>query len=191
VDYLTCHCPDCEERFDSADETGYENKPIAWPLEHLKIAAEVLSGSHSHLWLNCEFAMQRFGKPPYTDCERIVELNRRIDPRITVVWAEEVAPPEEICALLRKERENIGFYIRSGAIHGWDEKERIAPSELLPVAKRLLALDPVCLFYRAYRPTPFWSVNMGAAAEILHDPEMTAEEVEKIVQRFREEAARE
>ena len=188
VDYLTCHCPDCEKRFESADETEYQNKPIGWPLEHLKFAADVLADKYPALWLNCEFAMQRFGDPPYTECGRILELNRRIDPRITVIWAENVAPPEEICKLLRKERENIGFYIRSGAMRGWEEKERISPTALLPVAKRLLGLDPVCIFYRSYRPTPYWAVNMGAAAEVLHNPDMTEDEVASLVAEWKRKA---
>jgi len=184
VDYLTCHCPDCEKRFDSASETETTNKPVGWPLEHLQFAADVLLESRSDLWLNCEFAMQRFGKPPYTDNERMLRLNREIDPRITVVWAEHDAPPKAIATLLRKERENIGFYIRSGAIYGWNEKEQLSPVSLLPIARDLIPLDPVCVFYRSYRPTKYWSVNMGAAAKVLKNPGLTEDEVYTLVKEW-------
>lgn len=190
VDFLTCHCPDCQRRFDSASETAYGNKPIKWPLAHLKFAAEVLTASHPKLWLNCEFSMPRFGKPPYTQCERLLRLNREIDPRITVVWAENAAPPIEIATRLRKERKNIGFYIRSGAMNGWkeDATHTLKPHKLLPIAQGLLKLDPVCVFYRAYRPTRFWSVNLGVAAAILRRPGMTSKELDRLVADWHERA---
>lgn len=181
VDYVTCHCPPCEKRFDSADETAHASKPAGWPLAHLRLAADVLLESHPKLWLTCEFAMQRFAKRPYTQCERILELNRRIDPRVTVVWAEATAPPEAICRRLRAQRPNVGFYVRSGAIRGWDAKQVLAPRALLPVARRLLALDPVCVMYRSYRPLDRWAVNMGAAARILRQPGMSEAALARIV----------
>ena len=185
VDYVTCHCPACEKRFDSANETESQNKPIGWPLEHLKFAADVLADAYPKLWLNCEFAMQRFGQKPYTDCERILELNRRIDPRMTVVWAEGTAPPEAICRRLRADRENMGFYVRSGSMYGWGAKSILEPRALLPIARRLMALDPVCVMYRSFRPLDRFAVNMGAAARILRKPEMTEAEVERIVAELR------
>ena len=177
VDYVTCHCPACERRFDSANETEHTNKPMGWPLEHLKLAADVLADAYPKLWLNCEFAMQRFGQKPYTGCERILELNRRIDPRITVVWAAATAPPDAVCRKLRAERDNIGFYVRSGGIAGWEAKHILAPSALLPIARRLMALDPVCVMYRSFRPLDRYAVNMGAAVRILRRPEMTEADV--------------
>ena len=181
VDYLTCHCPQCQKRFQSADETEHHNKPMGWPLEHLKFAADVLTKSHPELWLNCEFAMQRFGTRPYTDCDRILEMNRRIDPRITVVWAEGTAPPEEIAQRLWADRENIGWYVRSGAIHGWTAGNILPPQRLLPIAQRLIALRPVTMMYRCSRPLDRFAVNMGAAAEILRNPGMSPAEVDRIV----------
>ena len=188
VDYVTCHCPACEKRFDSANETESGNKPIGWPLEHLKFAADVLADRYPKLWLNCEFAMQRFGKRPYTDCERILELNRRIDPRMTVVWSEATAPPDAIARKLRAERDNIGFYIRSGSIHGWDAKSILPSDALLPIARRLLALDPVCVMYRSYRPIDKFAVNMGVAARILRKPDMSQDDVAKIVAELKKTA---
>jgi hypothetical protein len=181
VDYITCHCPQCEKRFASANETASRNKPIGWPLEHLRFAADVLLESHPKLWLTCEFAMQRFGKKPYTDCQRLLELNRKIDPRMTVVWAEAAAPPDAICRKLRAERENVGFYVRSGGISGWQAKSILKPQALLPIARRLLALDPVCVMYRSYRPLERWAVNVGVAARILRNPETTEAELKEIV----------
>ena len=181
VDYITCHCPECEERFDSQDETEGRNKPIGWPLEHLKFAADVLTESHPQVWLNCEFAMQRFGSRPYTNCERILQLNREIDPRMTIVWAESWAPPDAIARKLRAERENVGFYIRSGAIYGWDAKSVLSPQETLPIARRLLALDPVCVMYRSYRPLDRWALSMAAASHMLHNPSMSAADLESLL----------
>ena len=43
---------------------------------------------------------------------------------------------------------------------------------LLPLARRLLGLDPVCVLYRSYRPLDRWAVNMAAAARILRQPGM-------------------
>lgn len=181
VDYVTCHCQECETRFASADETESRNKPIEWPLEHLRYAAEVLQGTDGDLWLTCEFAMQRFGKPPYTACDRVLDLNRRIDPRITVVWSEATAPPAKIAERLRAERKNIGFYIRSGGIHGWEAKDILAPENLLPIARRLLALEPVCVMYRGYRPLERWAVNMAAAARILREPQMSVTDLDRTI----------
>lgn len=184
VDYVTCHCPECESRFDSSSETEHTNKPIGWPLEHLRVAADVLGEDYPDLWLTCEFAMQRFGRKPYTDCERILELNRGIDPRMTVVWAEATAPPPEICRALRGERENVGFYIRSGAIHGWEAEEILPAADMLPIARRLFALDPVCVMYRATRPLDRWAVNMGVAARVLRHPQMTDDDLAAAVSEF-------
>jgi len=181
VDYITCHCPQCETRFDSAGEAENTNKPVGWALEHLRFAADVLLDTHPRLWLSCELTLQRFGQSPYTDCQRVLELNRKIDPRITIVWAERTAPPDPIARRLRAERDNLGFYIRSGAMFGWEAKHILAPRELLPIARRLLALDPVCVMYRAYRPLGLWAVNMGAAARILREPEMTEAKLEDMV----------
>lgn len=167
VDYLTCHCEKCEERFKSKAETEHQNKPIEWPLEHLEFAADVLSESHPDLWLTCEFAMQRFGRAPYVDCERILELNRRVDPRITVIWAEATAPPEEIAKRLRAERTNLGWYIRTGAIYGDKTKDLLQAETLKPIAKRLKALDPKCFFYRGYLPKGRYAENMATAAGVL------------------------
>ena len=185
VDYITCHCPECERRFDSATETEHRNKPIGWPLEHLRLAADVLAEARSDLWLTCEFAMQTLASKPYTDCQRLLELNRQIDPRYTVVWAEATAPPEAIAERLRAERDNVGFYIRSGAIHGWEAKNVLAPESLLPIARRLTELKPVCIFYRAYRPQDRWAENMGAAAAILHDPQMSAATLAEVLAKLR------
>lgn len=184
VDYITCHCPDCERRFQNRNETEHENKPIAWPLFHLKYAVDVLAQTHPNLWLNCEFAMQCFGKPPYTDCDAILRINREIDPRITVVWCERTAPPDAIAKKLRAERENVGFYVRSGAIEGWEAKHVLAAKDMLPIARRLLALDPVCIMYRSWRPQDWWAANMGVAAEILRRPNMTNVELDETIARF-------
>ena len=184
VDYITCHCPECEKRFLNSNETEHTNKPMGWPLEHLKFAADLLTQTHPKLWLNCEFAMQRFGSRPYTDCERIQRLNREIDPRMTVVWCESWAPPDAIARKLRAERENVGFYIRSGAIMGWDAKRVLPLAELLPIARRLLALDPVCVMYRSWRPLDRWAVNMGVAARILHKPDMSDADLAEAVAEF-------
>ncbi len=177
VDYVTCHCPACQARFHNENETEHENKPIGWPLAHLKLAADALAESHPGLQLTCEFAMQRFGQPPYTDCQTILRLNREIDPRITVVWSEATAPPDAIAKKLRAERADIGFYIRSGAIKGWDAERVLSPFDLAPIARRLLALDPVCVMYRSWRPLDRWAVNMGVAARILHRPDMTPAQI--------------
>jgi len=185
VDYITCHCSECEKRFDSRDETEGQNKPIGWPLEHLRFAADVLAQSHPHVWLNCEFAMQRFGTRPYTDCERILQLNRQIDPRLTVVWAESWAPPDAIARKLRAERENVGFYIRSGAIYGWDAKSVLPSQDLLPIARRLLEQNPVCIMYRSYRPLDRWALNMAAASRILHTPTMDAAELKSLLNKLK------
>ena len=184
VDYITCHCPQCEKRFQNCSETENENKPVAWPLEHLKFAVEVLTESDPNLWLNCEFAMQRFGSPPYTNCERILRLNREIDPRMTVVWSEWWAPPDAIARRLCADRKNLGFYIRSGAIRGWDAKHTLSSAELLPIAGRLTKLKPVCIMYRAWQPLDRWAVNMGTAAKILQKPEMSEANMKKIVAKF-------
>lgn len=184
VDYVTCHCPDCRRRFNNADETEHTNKPVDWPIEHLHFAADVLSDAYPKVWLTCEFAMQRFGQKPYTDCARLFEMNRRIDPRITIVWAEATAPPQPIAQKLREERSNIGFYVRSGGIHGWDAQHVLDPRDLLPIARRLLDLDPVCVMYRGYRPLDSWAVNLGAAAGILRAPQMTEGGVGALVARF-------
>ncbi|MDD4872023.1 MAG: discoidin domain-containing protein [Kiritimatiellae bacterium] len=185
VDYITCHCPECEKRFQSANETEHTNKPLLWPLEHLKFAADVLTRSHPNLWLNCEFAMQNFGPSPYTDCEALVRINNEIDPRITVVWCESWAPPEAIARKLRTGRQNVGFYIRSGAIQGWEAKSVLSPEKLLPIARYLLALKPVCVMYRSWRPLDRWAVNMGAASEILHKPNMSEAEVREVVTKYK------
>ena len=185
VDYVTCHCSECEARFGSAGETEHTDKPIGWPLEHLRFAADILAEAYPDLWLTCEFAMQRFGRKPYTDCERILELNRGIDPRMTVVWAEATAPPPEICRVLRAERENVGFYIRSGAIHGWEAEHVLPAEEMLPIAGRLFALDPVCVMYRATRPLDLWAVNMGVAARIMRSPKMSGGKLAAPVAEFK------
>ena len=184
VDYITCHCPDCQARFQSQSETEHTNKPVEWPLFHLKYAADALVRTHPDLWLNCEFAMQRFGKKPYTDCDAILRMNREIDPRITVVWCEGTAPPDAIAKKLRAERENVGFYIRSGAIMGWEAKHVLGAKDMLPIARRLLALDPVCMMYRSWRPLDWWAVNMGVAAEALHKPNMADAELGAEIERF-------
>ena len=185
VDYLTCHCEECEKRFQSTDETEHHNKPIGWPLEHLKCAADVLTEAYPKLWLNCEFAMQRFGKRPFVNCQRVLELNRRIDPRITVVWSERTAPPDEIARRLRADRENIGWYIRSGGIAGWYAKRILSSQSLVPIAQRLNALRPVCMMYRCYRPLDRYAVNMGVAARILHNPAISPAEVDAAVAEFK------
>ena len=184
VDYVTCHCAECQKRFNSADEKPYDNKPIEWPLFHLTFAADALLEKYPGLWLNCEYLMPRFGQAPYTDNERIIELNRRVDQRLTVVWADWPAPPPEICERLRKDRANIGFYVKSGAILGFDAKDVLNPWEFLPVAKRILSLDPVCIFYRSWLPEDYWAVNMATAARIMKNPDMSAEEVEALMVQF-------
>lgn len=184
VDYMTCHCAKCEKRFNSADEGPYDKKPIEWPLFHLKFAADTLLGAYPDLWLTCEYLMPRFGKAPYTDNERIIALNKRVDPRLTVVWADWPAPPPEICARLRKDRDNIGFYIKSGAIVGFDAKDVLNPWEFLPVAKRINVLDPVCIFYRSWLPEDYWAVNMAIAARIMKNPRMAEDRVGEMLDEY-------
>ncbi|MBM4082398.1 MAG: hypothetical protein FJ278_22020, partial [Planctomycetes bacterium] len=88
VDYITCHCATCEQRFQSASETEHENKPPRWSIEQANWAIELLAKERPKHWLSIEFAMQRFGRPPYLDSALITQINREIDGRATVVWAE-------------------------------------------------------------------------------------------------------
>ncbi|MFO7975899.1 MAG: hypothetical protein R6V12_14835, partial [Candidatus Hydrogenedentota bacterium] len=114
----------------------------------------------------------------------IIALNKRVDPRLTVVWADWPAPPPEICARLRKDRDNIGFYIKSGAIVGFDAKDVLNPWEFLPVAKRINVLDPVCIFYRSWLPEDYWAVNMAIAARIMKNPRMAEDRVGEMVDEY-------
>jgi len=182
VDYITCHCPECEKRFQSAGETVISNKPLDWALEHLQIAADTLLSKHPDLWLSCEFRMIAFNKPPYAECDRILELTRKIDQRMTVVWADSSSSPTAAMASrLLAERQNLGFYIRSGAMLGWKAKQLLPPEEFQSIARSLLPLKPACVFYRAYRPCDRFAVNMGVAAQLLHNPHMPATELKGVV----------
>ncbi len=170
VDYITCHCATCERRFQSASETEHENKPPRWSIEQANWAIELLAKERPKLWLSIEFAMQRFGRPPYLDSAVITQLNNEIDGRATVVWAENMYPPQAICEKLATARRNIGFYIRSAEFMGRDGARKIKPAEIVGTMRRLWPLHPQSLMYRSWRPFERWAVNMAIAAEAMRDP---------------------
>lgn len=170
VDYITCHCAECERRFASAAETEHENKPPRWSIEQANQAIELLAKERPGLWLSIEFAMQRFGRPPYLDSAIIGRINGEIDPRATVVWAEGTYPPQPICEKLAGARPNLGFYVRSAEFMGKDGAEQIKPEEIIGTMRRLSTLQPEALLYRGWRPLGRWAVNMAIASEAMRDP---------------------
>ena len=170
VDYITCHCAACERRFESASETEHENKPPRWSIEQANWAMELLARERPGLWLSIEFAMQRFGRPPYLDSAVIAQLNREIDTRATVVWAEGTYPPQPVCEKLASARRNIGFYLRSAEFMGRDGPRQIQIADIVGTMRRLWPLQPQCLMYRSWRPLERWAVNMAVAAEAMRDP---------------------
>jgi len=179
VDYITCHCGECERRFQSASETEHENKPPRWSIEQVNWAIELLAKERPKLWLSIEFAMQRFGRPPYLDSALITQLNSEIDSRATVVWAEGTYPPQPICEKLASARRNIGFYIRSAEFMGRDGPHKIKTADIVETMRRLWLLEPQCLMYRSWRPFERWAVNMAIAAEAMRDPRQDFAEVER------------
>ncbi|MCX7826979.1 MAG: discoidin domain-containing protein, partial [Verrucomicrobiae bacterium] len=170
VDYITCHCATCEQRFQSAAETEHENKPQRWSIEQANWAIEFLAKERPKLWLSIEFAMQRFGRPPYLDSAVIARINREIDGRAAVVWAEGTYPPQPICEKLAQARRNIGFYIRSAEFMGRDGPRKIKTADIIGTMRRLWSLQPQCLMYRSWRPFERWAVNMAVAAEAMRNP---------------------
>lgn len=173
VDYITCHCAACERRFQSASETEHENKPPRWSIEQANWAIELLKRERPKLWLSIEFAMQRFGRPPYLDSAVMTQLNSEIDERATVVWAEGTYPPQPICEKLAGARRNIGFYVRSAEFMGRDGPSKIKPADIIGTMRRLWPLHPQGLMYRSWRPFERWAVNMAIAAEAMRDPLQT------------------
>ena len=173
VDYITCHCAACERRFQSASETEHEHKPPRWSIEQANWAIELLAKERPKLWLSIEFAMQRFGRPPYLDSTVMAQLNSEIDSRATVVWAEGTYPPQPICEKLAAARRNIGFYVRSAEFMGRDGPRKIKPADIAGTMHRLWPLHPQCLMYRSWRPFERWAVNMAIAAEAMRDPQQS------------------
>lgn len=170
VDYVTCHCEKCAERFQNADEEEYGRKPPRWCTEQANWAVELLKRERPRLWLSVEFAMQKFGRAPYDNCPGLFLINKEIDPRATVVWAEGTYPPQEICRRLQAERANVGFYIRGGEM-GWARAAEIKPADIVAACRRLATLQPECFMYRSWMPREGWAVNMAVAAEAMRDPE--------------------
>ena len=168
VDYITCHCPKCEARFQSANEQEHLNKPPRWCIEQANWAIDMLQRERPKLWLSVEFAVQKFGRAPYRDCPAIYQMNREIDPRATVVWAEFTYPPQELCQRLAAGRKNVGFYIRGGE-GGWGAASHIKTADIVSTCRRLWPLAPACLMYRAWTPLDRWAVNMAVAAEAMRD----------------------
>lgn len=182
VDYITCHCAACERRFQSADETEHEHKPPRWGIEQANWAIELLAQERPKLWLSIEFAMQRFGQPPYLDSAVMAQINREIDGRATVVWAEGTYPPQPICEKLAVSRRNIGFYVRSAEFMDSDGPRQIKPADIVGTMRRLRLLHPQCFMYRSWRPFERWAVNMAIAAEAMRDatrPDTHFAEVER------------
>jgi hypothetical protein len=169
VDYITCHCAKCEQRFQSASETEHEHKPPRWSIEQANWAIELLAKERPELWLTIEFAMQRFGRPPYLDSAVMTQINREIDERATVVWAEGTYPPQPVCEKLAAARRNIGFYVRSAEFMGSDGPRKIKTSDIVGTMRRLWPLHPACFMYRSWRPFERWAVNMAVAAEAMRD----------------------
>ncbi len=170
VDYITCHCAVCEKRFQSAGETEHENKPARWSIEQANWAIELLQKERPKLWLSIEFAMQRFGRPPYLDSDVIAQLNREIDGRATLVWSEATYPPQPVCEKLAAARQNIGFYIRSAEFSGWAGTWQIRREDIVGTLRRLWPLHPQAFMYRGWRPLDRWVVNLAVAAEAMRDP---------------------
>lgn len=169
VDYITCHCAACERRFQSATETEHEHKPPRWSIEQANWAIELLAKERPKLWLSIEFAMQRFGRPPYLDSAVMAQINREIDERATVVWAEGTYPPQPICEKLAAARRNIGFYVRSAEFMGRDGPHKIKTGDIVGTMRRLWPLQPQCFMYRSWRPSERWAVNMAVAAEAMRN----------------------
>lgn len=169
VDYITCHCPTCETRFQSANETE-GTKPPRWAIEQVNWAVNLLQVERPKLWLSIELAMQSFGQPPYLDSEPIEQLNKEIDPRATLVWCEGTYPPQPICEKLAAGRDNIGFLIRSAEFKGWEGAKKIKPDDIIDTVGRLWTLHPKCFIYRSWWPRERWVVNMAVAAEAMRDP---------------------
>jgi hypothetical protein len=170
VDYVTCHCPKCEARFQSADETEDGQKPPRWSIEPVNWAVEMLQADRPKLWLSIEFAMQRFARAPYLESEVLTQLNKEIDPRATLVWCEATYPPKPICEKLAAGRENVGFYIRSAEFMGWEGAKKIKPADIIGTMRRLWPLHPKCFMYRSWWPRERWVVNLAVAAEAMRDP---------------------
>ena len=170
VDYITCHCAACEKRFRSAGETEHENKPALWSIEQANWAIELLQRERPKLWLSIEFAMQRFGRPPYLDSAVIAQLNREIDERATLVWSEATYPPQPICEKLAAARRNIGFYVRSAEFNGWVGTGQIRRADIVDTMRRLWPLHPRAFMYRSWQPMDRWVVNLAVAAEAMREP---------------------
>lgn len=170
VDYVTCHCPACLECFNSRNEGENTQKPVSWPIAHINNAVETMIRARPDLWLSAEFAMQKFAPAPYTDSEKLSRLASEIDARCTVVWSEGMAPPQEISSRLAALRRRSGFYIRSGAIHGLEGARRYRWEDELSAIRRLAALKPECMMYRAGAPEDYLAAKMAIAASAMRDP---------------------
>jgi hypothetical protein len=189
VDYITCHCAACQKRFQNTSETEHENKPPRWSIDQANSAIDLLARERPGLSLSIEFAMQRFGSPPYLDSAVISQINREIDERATVVWAEGTYPPQPICEKLAAERRNIGFYVRSAEMMGKGGPETIRAGDIIGTMRRLQSLHPKTLMYRSWRPTERWAVNMAIAAEAMADATRADAVFATIERRAREMAA--
>jgi len=180
VDYVTCHCETCEKRFDSASETEGTNKPPTWSIDQVNAAVEFLQRERPSLWLTSEYAMQCQAKKPYTDSPALARMNKEIDPRSMIVWAEGLYPPQDICEQLARGRENVGFYIRGGETQGISDKPRVRWKDIVAATRRLQPISARCIMYRSWLPREVMAVNMAVAAEAMWNPNRSDAEFERI-----------
>jgi hypothetical protein len=173
VDYVTCHCPVCLERFQSSGEGETEGKSSLWVLEQLNPAVAFLQRERPGLLLSTQHIYEQVTDPH--------QLNREIAPQCTVLWCGYGTFPDlEVCRQFSAERDNVGYLMR---LHGLVDVSFDHLRALAQVTENLAALKPKLLYGRAWIPRGWNAAKCAVFAETARKPFATAADLEALIRR--------
>jgi hypothetical protein len=172
VDYMTCHCPRCEERFQSRGETEHENKPILWEIEQINSAVDFLKNKRKDLWLSMDAIYGQVADPEV--------LAREIDEQCTIIWGDwgnfpDIAMGKKLVSV----RENTGFILR---LHLLREPSRQALTDIIENCRELVSLGPREMVGRAWVPKDWNAVKDALFAQVTKAPRRSDTELQAIIE---------
>ncbi|MCK4416793.1 MAG: hypothetical protein KAV99_01330 [Candidatus Latescibacteria bacterium] len=172
VDYVTCHCSRCEERFQSRGETEHENKPILWEIEQINSFVHFLRNKRDGLQFSMDAIYGQVADPEL--------LAREIDEHCTIFWGDWGNFPDRTTAKkLMSIRQNTGFLLRLQLLR---EPGQQALTDIIENCRELISLSPREMVGRAWIPRGWNAVKDALFAQATRDSRRSDAEFQAIIE---------
>ncbi|RKY64521.1 MAG: hypothetical protein DRQ02_11350 [Candidatus Latescibacterota bacterium] len=174
VDYVTCHCPRCEKRFQSRGETEHENKPILWDIEQINAAIDFLESKGKGLQFSMDAIYGQVADPE--------TLAKEIDRRCTILWGDwENFPDVGMMKELVNIRKNTGAMLR---LHLLREPGQQALTQIVESCRKLGSLGLREIAGRAWIPRGWNAVKDALFAEATKNPWRSDSEFQTLIEKL-------